>query len=304
MIFLFVYREHTTKIKLKELSVKTRQILDTQDSMVIITDSKKLIDVNKRFLTFFGLKNEEILFKENSCVCKNFIKSEHYFYTQDDTHNWVESIMKLEQTKRIVLMMDSSGEEHGFSVSMSEFAHDSFIITFNDITYTLEEQLKLKQKVLLDKLTGAYNREFFHNNIETLIQSCQSQSKKLGLIMFDIDHFIDLNDTYGHNKGDEVLVKLSQCVQDSIRVNDFFIRWGGEEFILLFCVKSTEESLRVAETLRVKIANLHFEDIAHVTCSFGAIIVDETQEVVTNIERADNALYEAKKRGRNRVVVG
>lgn len=304
LFLLFIYREYTSKRKLKELSIKTRQILDTQDSIVIITDSKKLLDVNKRFLTFFDLTQEEVLSKKDYCICHNFIKKEYYFSAKDEDPNWVEEIMQLNQNERIVLMLDRHGIEHSFSVSVSKYAQKNFILTFNDITYTIQEQLKLKQKILLDKLTGAYNREFFYQNIKFLIHSCKSQGNKLGLLMLDIDHFKKINDTYGHNKGDEVLVKLSRCIQDSIRTNDFFIRWGGEEFILLICVKSTKESAKVAEILRKKIANLEFEEIEQVTCSFGAIVINEMQETSTNIERVDRALYQAKETGRNRVVIG
>jgi diguanylate cyclase (GGDEF)-like protein len=303
LVFLFLYREYTSKRKLELLSNKTRRILDTQDSIVIITNAKRLIDVNKRFLTFFGFSSERTLSTNDYCICQNFIKKEHYYSRSETTSNWVEEIMQLNPNERIVLMKDTHEVQHGFSVSTSKYAQDSFIITFNDITYTIEEQLRLKQKVYLDKLTGAYNREFFHTNIEVLIQSCNTQSKELGLIIFDIDHFKAVNDTYGHNKGDEVLISLSQCVQESIRANDFFIRWGGEEFIVLLCVKSAKEAARVAEILRAKIENLEFKDLERVTCSFGAILINKEQDIVANIERADKALYKAKESGRNRVIL-
>lgn len=304
LFLLFIYREYISKRKLKELSTKTRQILDTQDSIVIITDSKKLLDVNKRFLTFFDITQEEALSKKDYCICKNFIQKEYYFSSKDENANWVEDIMKLNQNERIVLMLDTHGIEHSFSVSISKYAQENFILTFNDITYTIEEQLKLKQKVLQDKLTGAYNREFFYQNINFLIQSCKNKGNKLGLLMFDIDHFKKINDTYGHNRGDEVLVKLSECVQNSIRTNDFFIRWGGEEFILLVCVKSNKESFKVAELLRHKIETLEFQEFTQVTCSFGAIVINEMQDITENIERVDKALYKAKETGRNRVIAG
>ena len=302
-ILLFIYREFATKIKLQALSEKTKQILDTQDSIIVITKIQKLTDVNKRFLTFFGINSKEEFLEDADCVCDKFIQRDHYFYTPDDGTLWTESLSKIDKKDRIVLMMDANGTEHSFSISISEFIHDSFIVTFADITQTIQEQLQLKRKVLQDKLTGAYNREFFYNNIDILVQSSKSNNNKLALVLFDIDHFKDVNDIYGHNKGDIVLIELSKCVQNSMRKDDFFIRWGGEEFIVLFFVKTLEESGKMAEHLRIKIEKLSFEELENITCSFGAIVIDDDEDITSNIERADNALYKAKDTGRNKVVV-
>ena len=302
-ILLFIYREFSTKIKLQSLTFKTKQILDTQDSIIVVTKNEKLTDVNKRFLIFFGINSKEEFLKDYDCVCDKFIQREHYFHTPIDGTLWTEALNKVDKKDRIILMMDSNGIEHSFSVSISEFVQDSFIVTFADITQTIQEQLQLKKKVLQDKLTGAYNREFFHENVNILIQSSISNNNKLALVLFDIDHFKDVNDIYGHNQGDIVLIELSKCVQNSMRKDDFFIRWGGEEFIVLFFVRSLEESGKMAEHLREKIEQLDFKELGKITCSFGAIVIDETKDIGTNIERADNALYKAKDTGRNKVVL-
>jgi two-component system, sensor histidine kinase and response regulator len=302
-ILLFIYKEFATKKELQRLSYKTRKILDTQASIIIISDLNKITDVNQRFLTFFGIDSKELFLKEKSCICDQFIKNKNYFHSPNGNLTWVESIRKYDKKDRIVLMKDKNGYKYSFSVSISEFAYDSYIITFNDITHTIQEQLQLKEKVIRDKLTGAYNREFFHNNINTLTLACKSKGKELALIMFDIDYFKSINDRYGHNQGDIVLTKMSDILQSSMRADDFYIRWGGEEFITLCCVNSLEEAAKIAEGLRVKIEQIKFEDLPMITASFGVTIIDTTQNILSSIEKADNALYRAKKEGRNKVII-
>lgn len=304
LLFLFIYREFVTKSKLKILSLKTKKILDTQDSIVIITDTHKISDVNERFYQFFGLDAHDKYLKENHCICSVFIKHENYFYLESQSEHWIESLKKRKKKDRIVLMRDATGVEHGFSVAINKFAQDSYITTFTDITYTIAEQLKLKKRLMEDTLTGAYNREFFNTMVHSLRRSCEEHSAMLGVIMLDIDYFKKINDTYGHNRGDAVLVELSRCVQSSLRQNDFFVRWGGEEFITLVCINSAQEVEMIAENLRIKIQENYFEEIEHLTCSFGTTIMDETKSLIENVQKADEALYRAKKEGRNRVERG
>ena len=306
VVVLFVYREYISKIKLKESSLKTQQILDTQDSIVITTDAEELLDANKKFLDFFGNKSVLEFQKYFNCICDRFEKNDSYFHL-DKLHtqyNWIEHLSELPFKERIVLMKDSNGEAHSFAVSFSVFGKDDYVVTFTDISQTIEDNIELEEKVVRDKLTGAYNREFFENRITHMMDSCKIKGECSGLIILDIDHFKSVNDTYGHNRGDIILKELTNCIQSSIRKNDYLIRWGGEEFIVICSTDSIDAIKNVAEHLRSKIEQLSLEEIGHITCSFGAIVINADEDIVQNIERADKALYEAKDSGRNKVVVG
>ena len=122
-------------------------------------------------------------------------------------------------------------------------------------------------------------------------------------MFFDIDHFKSINDTYGHDVGDNILVSLTQVVKEQIRGYDHLVRWGGEEFIIIVRVESQENILQMTEKIRVKIQNHNFEDIRRLTCSFGIAIYKEDETISSTITRADEKLYDAKNNGRNQIQI-
>jgi diguanylate cyclase (GGDEF)-like protein len=121
--------------------------------------------------------------------------------------------------------------------------------------------------------------------------------------MFDIDFFKHINDSFGHDVGDKVLKAVAKMVSENIRNTDIFARYGGEEFIIIAPETTKEDAKILAEKLRSLIRNLHFEEGINVTCSFGVASLEKHDTKETLLKRADEALYEAKKTGRNKVVV-
>jgi len=122
----------------------------------------------------------------------------------------------------------------------------------------------------------------------------------LSIIYFDIDHFKQINDTYGHKKGDFILKEVSKIILQNIRKTDIFGRWGGEEFIIILPFTNLENALILAEKLRKKIEEHDFDGI-NITISFGVTELKIDDNADTLINRADEALYKAKNKGRNRV---
>ena len=171
----------------------------------------------------------------------------------------------------------------------------------------LEQELeKTKEKTLYDGLTKAYNRAVFDDRIVKEIAKAKRENKTLFLVMIDIDHFKNINDTYGHQTGDMVLKILTQQIQKVIRDIDFFARYGGEEFSLLLPDVSLERAKEVAERVRKKIEKTKFiykQEEVKVTISLGMTQLKDDDDAKSLIGRADKALYEAKNSGRNRVVI-
>jgi diguanylate cyclase (GGDEF)-like protein len=121
--------------------------------------------------------------------------------------------------------------------------------------------------------------------------------------MFDIDHFKSINDTYGHDVGDAVLCEISQLVRENMRGTDSLARWGGEEFMVLSRQTSMQRARRLAERLRLAVAEFPFTDVPRqITSSFGVAVLTTGETTDDLIKRVDLALYEAKDTGRNRVV--
>jgi diguanylate cyclase (GGDEF)-like protein/PAS domain S-box-containing protein len=177
----------------------------------------------------------------------------------------------------------------------------------NDLTELKELEERLRYMASTDELTGLMNRRSFGEHFGWTLKNMQRTSEVLSLVMIDIDYFKNVNDTYGHQMGDSVLIAVALAIKQGCRENDFPARWGGEEFIVLLHGADAEESVMVAERIRENIANLKMMD-AELTASIGvATFLPETAEVSRQfmeqcIAMADKALYAAKNLGRNRVV--
>lgn len=169
-----------------------------------------------------------------------------------------------------------------------------------------EEELQklnaiLEKQASTDPLTGIYNRRKFFDLLQTHILEARRYRMPLALIFFDIDHFKIINDTYGHESGDQVLQELARLVTGTIRQTDVFARLGGEEFIILAHNCDARTGGELAEKIRLRVEHHDFPHANVMTCSFGVVqfAPDDTAETI--IKRADAAMYAAKQAGRNRV---
>ncbi|WP_049659449.1 sensor domain-containing diguanylate cyclase [Bacillus sp. FJAT-27231] len=167
----------------------------------------------------------------------------------------------------------------------------------------------LKMKVHYDELTGLYNRRYFNEFIVNEWEAAKKKSENFSLILFDIDHYKDFNDTYGHLAGDECLRRISECLQlYNQEPSHFIARYGGEEFVVLLLQRTEQEALFIAEEIRKAILNLKIPHKTspisnYVTVSIGVASVVPTGEMMPNdiISAADQALYYSKENGRNQV---
>ncbi|MEF3191525.1 MAG: diguanylate cyclase [Campylobacterales bacterium] len=177
------------------------------------------------------------------------------------------------------------------------------IVGYYGIGEDLSIQKMIEESAVRDPLTGIYNRKRFNQVVEVEMERAQRYNVALSLVMFDIDHFKHINDTFGHQCGDEVLRTLASLVDSHVRKVDLFARWGGEEFMILLPENSIEEAAMLAEKLRSLIASAEFECCGSVTCSFGVTQYRKDDTFDGFFERVDRGLYQAKNEGRNCVRV-
>ncbi|MGP1450823.1 MAG: diguanylate cyclase [Wolinella sp.] len=171
------------------------------------------------------------------------------------------------------------------------------------ICQDITEQTELEKAAYYDSLTRIYNRNKFNDLISREIDLFKRYKQPLSLLIFDIDHFKLVNDTYGHQVGDMVLSKIADIVSHEIRSTDIFARWGGEEFVIITPETSLDGARLLAEKLRAKIESWEFKNIdGHITCSFGVTNILSHEEMETSLNSADELLYQAKDNGRNCVV--
>jgi len=177
--------------------------------------------------------------------------------------------------------------------------------TFHD---RLDESFvqKMYDAALRDPLTKVYNKKFLLDHLSQEVSYAKRHQSKLTLIMFDLDHFKRVNDTYGHVAGDQVLIQTSARVSALLRGEDVFARYGGEEFCIVLRGTSLENAGGLAERIRATIEE-HVYCSASVelraTASLGVAEYDGDGDVAALIEWADSALYAAKSAGRNRVLL-
>jgi len=169
---------------------------------------------------------------------------------------------------------------------------------------TLKNQRdQLKYEAVHDKLTGLYNRYQLDNEGYRKFKRALRQKSNMSVVMIDIDHFKDVNDNYGHIIGDEVLKSVAKLLRTNRRVEDFVVRYGGEEFLMLLEECKAENAYTIAEHLRKEIQNLNPAGV-EVTASFGIAQLKETHVSMDRLLKdADDALYQAKENGRNQVVI-
>jgi diguanylate cyclase (GGDEF)-like protein/PAS domain S-box-containing protein len=182
------------------------------------------------------------------------------------------------------------------------------LVIITDVSDRVKSELNLmkekdvfKELSELDALTNIPNRRSFDVKLNDTIGSALLNNVNFSLIMFDIDHFKQINDGYGHQIGDAVLAELASLVKKNIRGYDFIARFGGEEFMIISNNISLKGAIEFAEKLRKKIEYAEFPEKIKVRCSFGVTAFKRGDTAESAIKRADEAMYKAKENGRNRV---
>ena len=161
---------------------------------------------------------------------------------------------------------------------------------------------KLEDLATKDFLTDLVNRRRFFERLETEMAETRAKKGSLSVVMFDIDFFKRVNDTYGHDSGDAVLKSTALRVRELLRSSDCAARFGGEEFIILLKETPVGAAMALAEAVRARIADVPFDAVGHVSASFGVATWNHGEDAHALIKRADTALYVAKSSGRNCVV--
>lgn len=288
----------------ENLIANLEKFVDAQENIIILSNGEKISYANKKFFDFFGFNDLKSFHENYNCICERFLENEKFFHIGKigGSKKWIDQIEKLPDNKKVVSMLSKHFEVHAFFVNVNKFDENLLIVSFTDITQTMIEQIALEEKVVHDKLTGTYNREYFEKNYKLLLQRYEKDGL-LALAFLDIDYFKKVNDRYGHDIGDEVLIKFVETIDKYSRESDILIRWGGEEFILILKLKRKKDLFPTLEKLRSLIETVTFPQVGNITCSMGATIHKENENIYTTVKRADKAVYDAKAQGRNKVII-
>lgn len=187
-------------------------------------------------------------------------------------------------------------------VSFQEFK--KMAVCINSMLESKEElQKKLKKLAITDSLTNLNNRMKIDEILSGEISRSERFNHTFTFAILDIDYFKNVNDTYGHQMGDKVLMELAKILKNNIRKVDFVGRWGGEEFVIICPQTSINGSSKMLEKIRKKIESTKIDKVKKITVSFGLTSYKSKDTEESVLKRADRALYEAKDSGRNRIVI-
>jgi diguanylate cyclase (GGDEF)-like protein/PAS domain S-box-containing protein len=177
-----------------------------------------------------------------------------------------------------------------------------------DITVSVKNQSELQEKteelhklVTIDTLTKCYSRLYFMDYFSQELERINRKPEPLSIIMYDLDNFKAVNDTYGHLVGDDILYTVSSLAKQTIRKIDILGRYGGEEFLILLPNTRLDAACEVAERTREAIANYKFNKVGHVTISVGVTSYHKGDTAKTLVDRVDSLMYDAKQAGKNTV---
>jgi diguanylate cyclase (GGDEF)-like protein len=186
-----------------------------------------------------------------------------------------------------------------WSISALSFGFlGAYILERSNRKVFMNEQ-RLKHLAETDKLTGLYNRTRLERALKDELVKAERSQHKFACVLIDIDYFKEVNDTYGHTVGDEILVEMSTLILKFTRKSDTVIRWGGEEFVLICTDLDKEGVIAVCEHLRQEISAFSFSRVGHLSVSIGIALSEDSDTTDSLIQKADKALYEAKNEGRN-----
>jgi len=283
--------------KLNDKLEADQEIIDRNIMMMRTSFDGVIIDVSTFFCQFFEFKKDFILgknistFKQDdgfsttykelweTIINKKCWSGELKLKTYKGEEKWVQS--------RITPILDSDGEVLEFSA------------VYHDIT---NEKL-LEELYITDPLTKLYNRAHFDEVVNFIVKHQRKADTDFVLVITDIDHFKSINDTYGHQVGDEALISVANTLKDSLREDDLIARWGGEEFVIMLKNVTIDEAKIIIEKVRASVEKNKINDTISVTASFGITKYILGEDIKKTFKRVDDALYEAKKSGRNRAIL-
>jgi len=277
-----------------------QDILNYEEEAVLVTNGKELIDANNQLYIYFP----ELSRNNKGCICDLFEKEEGFLQKHMGNELWIDYLLAHPGEQNKILIKHHS-EFKIFQVKARRLDQKQSlsVVVLTEITELEKLNRLLHEQSRTDELTGTGNRWYFNEVLDRELALAKRKGNPLSLVSFDIDHFKKVNDTYGHTIGDEVLQILTDTLKDKLRQTDAIFRVGGEEFIVILSGQELFEAEVVAEKLRLAVYDTVFNEVGKVTISLGVTQMNENDEKARLLVRVDEALYNAKESGRNRVFV-
>ena len=289
-------------------------ILDSMGDIVIITDVDfNIQQINRYAYTILGIKPNSLSQQPLSLLLVDKLPLQKLQDPLKDKGSVIgvdlvfkSSIsMNLDILATFSTIYDEKGLVSGYICNAKNVTQEKMKIKelyeTNQKLQAEEEHSRIKSQ--RDFLTGMYNRRHMQKILSNLVQQSRVTKSDFCVLMLDIDYFKKINDTFGHPAGDQVLIKISEIIQTTLRTNDSSCRYGGEEFLIVFPNTAAQFCLEISERLRCLVESTRFLDEQVKITISGGLTVWNNKSIEAIIESADQQLYKAKKAGRNRICV-
>ena len=300
--FISVQQDISSLMAAQKTTQLFAHVLNATDDGVIITDSTGAIEfANKGFEKITGYGLTEVLGR-NPSLLKSGEQDAAFYQNMWDTlnqGNTFRSTFTNRAKNNALIHCDETITP--LTNEAGEVTH--YVSIFRDMTTRVLEEKMFREMVRLDGLTGALTRAAGEMALQKAYMQSLGSKLPMSIAMADIDHFKQVNDTWGHSCGDEVLKAVSRSLIATLRANDSVIRWGGEEFLLVFSGCEMDQARPLAERCRAGVQRLAHERVGLVTLSMGVGELQPGETLAYLIERVDKALYRAKHAGRNQVQI-
>lgn len=290
---------HEAEIELTKAKLLFERAFRDNPSLMAISEPEtgRLIDVNNTWLKRMGLRHEE--------MCGKTTVELGLFPDKEARNSLIGKLLDATRSQPVEIEATDKDGRDFFGEASGEIIHVGssrfLFVTIQDLTRQRELARRLEREATHDALTGLYNRQFADGYLSREIATADRLGHPLALLIADLDHFKHVNDRFGHLVGDAVLKEVARRLGARIRQNDLLARWGGEEFILALPGTDRAGALQLAEALLHDIGQRPFETAGVMTLSIGVALWRPGQSASQWINRADHALYEAKRGGRNQV---
>ncbi|WP_240036431.1 sensor domain-containing diguanylate cyclase [Halomonas urmiana] len=293
-------KEDITERKRQENELKLMATAFETGQATLITDAEMRIErANQAFTDITGYREHEVLGKTPRIFKSGRHSADFYAELWEDllsTGHWQGEIWN----------RNKYGDIYPLWQSITAVCDDAgrvrnFVSVFHNIAERKRMESELERQATLDHLTGAYNRRAFDDALREAVLRAELSDETFSLLIFDIDHFKQVNDRHGHDTGDAILKQLADRVAGNLRSTDILSRWGGEEFTILLPDTRLRGTRTFAERLRGQIAESRLHGL-RITLSMGITEYRLGDDMDSMLARADEALYRAKSAGRNCVV--
>ncbi len=292
LVVIFVLKKN------KYLKEQLQTVIDATDDFILYKDSKfRYLGCNKSFEKFVGKKKSEIIGKDDFEL---FSKEHAQLFRKRDMEalklNSIHTNHEHVKYENQNIIMQSKVIPFKYMKSKEE----GILVVCRDITELHDIHEKLKKEAYHDELTNIFNRKAFNERIEEKFDLYYRYKNEFCIAMYDIDDFKCINDTYGHDVGDKVLIDMTNYIKKHIRKTDLIFRVGGEEFIVLLPKTPILEAFDVIEKIRIGVSKLNLIKDKKVTISIGITQVKENDNPTSIYERIDKLMYVSKHEGKNR----